>query len=26
MPTRVSVAAKRLDEVLEVLGRFEVAG
>ena len=25
MPTRVSVAAKRLDEVLEVLGRFEVA-
>ena len=26
MPTRVSVAAKRLDEVIEVLGRFEVAG
>ena len=26
MPTRVSVAAKRLDEVLEVLGRFEVEG
>jgi len=25
MPTRVSVAAKRLDEVLEVLSRFEVA-
>jgi len=25
MPTRVSVAAKRLDEVVEVLGRFEVA-
>jgi hypothetical protein len=25
MPTRVSVAAKRLDEVIEVLGRFEVA-
>jgi len=25
MPTRVSVAAKRLDEVLEVLGRFDVA-
>ena len=24
MPTRVSVAAKRLDEVIEVLGRFEV--
>jgi len=26
MPTRVSVAAKRLDEVIEILGRFEVAG
>ena len=25
MPTRVSVAAKRLDEVIEVLARFEVA-
>lgn len=25
MPTRVSVAAKRLDEVIEILGRFEVA-
>ena len=25
MPTRVSVAAKRLHEVIEVLGRFEVA-
>ena len=26
MPTRVSVAAKRLGEVIEVLGRFEPAG
>ena len=25
MPTRVSVAAKQLDEVIEILGRFEVA-
>lgn len=26
MPTRVSVAAKRLDEVLEILGSFDVTG